>query len=320
MSAGGSTRAIIAAFIANLGIAVAKFIAFIFTRSSAMLAESIHSLADTGNQALLLLGGHRARRAPTEQHPFGYGRERYFWSFVVAMVLFSLGGLFSLFEGFEKIRHPHPVESPLWAFGVLGVAIALEASSFRVAIRESSRVKGAESWLQFVRRSRQPELPVVLLEDLGALIGLVIAFAAVGTAVATGDGRWDGLGSTAIGTLLCAIALVLAVEMKSLLLGEAATDSNTRAIAAAIEGSPSVVRLIHARTQHIGPDELLVGAKIEFEHGLEVEELAEAVNSIESAIRSAVPIARMIYLEPDLHRGAAQSGSGDPSHATGATS
>ncbi len=305
MATGGSTRAIVAAFIANLGIAAAKFVAFLFTRSSAMLAESIHSLADTGNQGLLLLGGHRAKRAPTEEHPFGFGRERYFWSFIVALVLFSLGGLFSLYEGIEKIRHPHPVESPAWAFGVLAVAVALEASSFRVAIQESSKLKGQESWPQFVRRSRQPELPVVLLEDLGALIGLVIALAAVALAVVTGDGRWDGLGSAAIGALLCCIALVLAVEMKSLLLGESATARDRLAVVSAIEASPSVVRLIHTRTQHLGPDELLVGAKIEFEHGLDIEELAQAVNQIEETIRSAVPIARVIYLEPDLHRGAA---------------
>jgi cation diffusion facilitator family transporter len=294
------TRAIVAAFFANLGIAIAKFIAYVFTGSGAMLAESIHSVADTGNQALLLLGGRKARRPPTPTHPFGYGRERYFWSFVVALVLFTLGSAFSIYEGIEKIRHPHEVEDPIWAFAVLGIAIVLETISFRTAIHESLPLKGDASWWSFIRHSKIPELPVVLLEDLGALLGLVFALLAVTLTVVTGDTIWDALGTLMIGFLLGAIAIILAFEMKSLLIGESAAPVRQKAIESAITGQPSVRSLIHMRTEHIGPEELLVGAKVEFDPGLSMDELAKAVNDVEGALREAVPEARIVYLEPDV--------------------
>ena len=230
MAAGGGTRAILAAFFANLGIAIAKFVAFLFTGASSMLAEAIHSAADTGNQALLLLGGRLARRDATDQHPFGYGRERYFWSFVVALVLFTVGSMFALYEGIAKIRHPHEIDSPVWAFAVLGMAIVLESFSMRTAVVESNRVRGSASWVQFVRRSRSPELPVVLLEDLGALVGLVLAMGALVIAVVFDAPVWDGVGTFSIGILLGLIAVVLAVEMRSLLLGEGATATDAAAI------------------------------------------------------------------------------------------
>jgi cation diffusion facilitator family transporter len=315
MAAGGEhgTKAVVAALLANAGIAVAKFAGFLITRSGAMLAESVHSAADTGNQALLLLGQKKSRRAPTAEHPFGYGRERYFWSFVVALMLFSLGGMFALYEGVEKIRHPHELESPEVALFILGFAIVLELFSFRTAIVESRKVKGDESWWKFLRHSKTPELPVVLLEDLGALVGLVVAFAAVTTSVITDDSVYDAIGTLTIGSLLVIIAAFLAVEMKGLLIGEAASVSDQEGIAAAIEIEPAVKRLIHLRTEHLGPDELLVGAKIELVDGLTIEEVTEVVNRVETSVRRAVPAARVMYLEPDVFRTATP----DDSSATG---
>ena len=289
--------------LANLGIAIAKFVGFALTRSGSMLAEGMHSVADTGNQALLLLGGRRAKKPATPTHPFGYGRERYFWSFVVALILFSLGGMFAIYEGIEKIRHPHELDSVAIALVILGVGIVLEGFSFRTAVGEASKIKGADlSWWRYLRHAKEPELPVVLLEDFGAQIGLVLAFAAVLTAHVTGDPMWDGYGTLAIGILLVVIAVFLSIEMKGLLIGEAATESDQQAIAAAIEVDPAVTRLLHMRTQHLGPDELLVGAKIELVPGLAVHEVADVVNRVEASVRRAVPIARILYLEPDVFR------------------
>jgi cation diffusion facilitator family transporter len=288
---------------ANGAIAIAKFVGFLLTKSTSMLAESVHSVADTANQGLLLLGGRKAQREATAQHPFGYGRERYFWSFVVALMLFSLGGLFATFEGIEKIRHPHELESPEIAIGILVFSILAEAFSFRTAIAEALHVKEpAVGWWRFIRRSKQPELPVVLLEDFGALVGLVLALIAVSISLVTGDAMWDGIGTLCIGILLLIIATILAIEMKSLLLGESASESDVQRISAAIEIEPSVTRLLHMRTQHIGPDELLVAAKIELVDGLSMVEVTEAVNRVETSVRRAVPAARIMYLEPDIFR------------------
>lgn len=302
MSAEGSTRAIIAALLANLGIAVAKFIGFLVTMSSSLLAESIHSIADTGNQVLLLLGGRRSRRRPTRLHQFGYGRERFFWAFVVAIILFSLGAMFAVYEGVEKVLHPHPIDSPQWAIGILLVSIVLEANSFRTAIGESRPLKGRASWWMFIRRSRNPELPVVILEDAGALIGLVVALLAISVAVVTDNGVWDGVGSITIGVLLGVIAVVLAVEMKSLLIGESATSEAEARIADAITSSPSVATLITLRTQHIGPEEVLVAAKVEFDPTLSMGRLADVIDTVESRVRAAEPTARRIFIEPDIVR------------------
>ena len=297
----GGTKAILAAMAANAGIAVAKFVAYLVTGSASMLAESIHSVADTSNQGLLLLGGRRARRLADDRHQFGYGRERYFWAFVVAMVLFALGGLFSIYEGVEKIRHPHEVESLGWAIGVLVFAIVAESLSFRTAIVEARTVKGRRSWWEFVRKSRSPELPVVLLEDAGALIGLVFALIGVGLAAITGNVVWDGIGTLAIGVLLVAISIVLTVEMKSLLIGEAATEEHVTALVTAVERVSSVNRVIDLKTQHIGPEELLVAGKLEFDHSLTNPQLSDAIDEVERSIREAVPLTSHIYLEPDLY-------------------
>ncbi|MFF3557867.1 cation diffusion facilitator family transporter [Streptomyces tsukubensis] len=312
MSASGGTKAIVAALSANLAIAVAKFVAFLFSGSSSMLAESVHSLADSGNQGLLLLGGKRARRAATPQHPFGYGRERYIYAFLVSIVLFSAGGMFALYEGYEKIRNPHPIEAWYWPVGVLVFAIVAETISFRTAIKESNPLRGDRSWREFVRHAKAPELPVVLLEDLGALIGLILALAGVSLALATGDGVWDGIGTLCIGTLLILIALVLAAETKSLLLGEAATADDERKIQAAVVDHATVTRLIHMRTLHLGPEELLVAAKIAVRHDNTAAEVATAINAAEERIRAAVPIARVIYLEPDIYSATAAADGTDP--------
>ncbi|MCW2881500.1 MAG: cation transporter [Sphaerisporangium sp.] len=315
MSAGGGSKAIIAALGANLAIAVAKFVAFLFTGSSSMLAESVHSVADSGNQALLLLGGKQSKKRESRKHPFGYGRERYFYAFVVAVVLFTIGAVFSLYEGIEKIRHPHDVQSPIWAFAVLIFAIVAEGFSFRTAIAESNTIRGDVSWFNFIRRAKAPELPVVLLEDFGALLGLVLALFGVAMAVITGNGVWDGVGTLMIGILLAIIAVILAIETKSLLIGESATPEIEEKICAALEGAPEVSKVIHLRTLHLGPEELLVAAKIAVERGDTASDIAKGIDEAERRIREAVPMARVIYLEPDLYRpdkvAASTNGTGD---------
>jgi cation diffusion facilitator family transporter len=304
VSAGGGNRAIVAALAANVGIAVTKFAAFLLTSSSSMLAESIHSLADSGNQVLLLIGGRRASRAASPEHPFGYGRERYIFAFIVSVVLFSVGGLFALYEGFHKVQHPEPIDSWQWVpILVLVVAIGLESYSFRTAIHESNQVRGSLTWVQFIRRAKAPELPVVLLEDFAALIGLVLALFGVGLTLITDNGVWDGIGTIAIGVLLVAVAVVLAVETKSLLLGEGATPEAAARITAALVADPSVHRVIHMKTMHLGPDELLVAAKIAVAPTDSAADVARAIDAAEARIRAAEPVARMIYLEPDIDLG-----------------
>ncbi|MCQ8836161.1 cation diffusion facilitator family transporter [Streptomyces malaysiensis] len=302
MSASGGTKAIVAALGANLAIAVAKFVAFAFSGSSSMLAEGVHSIADSGNQGLLLLGGKKAKREATPEHPFGYGRERYIYGFLVSIVLFTIGGVFALYEGYEKIQHPHELEHWYWPVGVLLFAIIAEGFSFRTAIKESNEIRGRLSWPEFVRRAKAPELPVVLLEDFGALVGLVLALGGVGLSLLTGDGVWDGIGTLCIGTLLVLIALVLAAETKSLLLGEAADATQVGKIREAAVDGDTVTAVIHMRTLHLGPEELLVAAKIAVQHDDTAAEVAHAIDAAEARIREAVPIARVIYLEPDILR------------------
>ena len=301
MSAGGGTKAIVAALAANAGIAVAKFAGFLVTGSSSMLAESVHSLADTSNQGLLLLGQKTSRREATKAHPFGFGRERYFYSFIVALMLFTLGAAFALYEGIHKVIEPEPLESPIVAVIILVLAIGLESYSFSTAIGESRKIKGDASWWGFIRQAKEPELPVVLLEDAGALLGLVFALLGVGLSVITGDPVWDGLGTIAIGVLLGIIAGILIVEMKSLLIGEGATDAELDTIVDQLAAG-KVERVIHIRTQYIGPDELLVAAKLALVPGLDTAEVATAIDDAEARVRSKVPNAKLIYLEPDLDR------------------
>ena len=302
MSAGGGTKAVLAALAANLGIALAKFVAFLFTRSSSMLAESIHSVADSGNQALLLLGQRQSVRPADEDHPFGHGRSRYIAGFLVGIVLFTVGGLFSVYEGVEKLRHPHELESPLVAIVILVIAIGLEGFSFRTAIGESRHHKGTATWWRFIRDARAPELPVVLLEDFAALIGLVFALAGVGLTALVDDPVWDAAGTLAIGVLLLCVAVVVAVESYGMLVGEAATPAVVAAIRSALASTAAVTSVIHMRTLHLGPDELLVAAKIGVDPGLTAAEVAVAIDAAEGALRAAVPFTCRIYLEPDIPR------------------
>ncbi|AKJ12759.1 cation diffusion facilitator family transporter [Streptomyces incarnatus] len=317
MSASGGTRAIVAALGANLAIAASKFVAFAFSGSSSMLAEGVHSLADSGNQFLLLIGGKKAERQATPQHPFGYGRERFIYAFLVSIVLFSIGGMFAIYEGFEKISHPHELKDWYWPVGVLVFAVIAEGFSFRTAIKESNELRGRLSWAQFIRRAKAPELPVVLLEDFGALIGLVLALLGVGLAVLTGNGVWDGVGTVCIGVLLVCIALVLAAETKSLLLGEAAGPDVIKKIEEATVDGDTVTGVIHMRTLHLGPEELLIAAKIAVQHDDTAAEIAHAINAAEARIRAAVPIARVIYLEPDIFSEAEAAKGPDPEATPG---
>jgi len=311
MSTEGSTRAVVAALLANTGIAVTKFLAFLLTGASSMLAEAIHSVADSGNQALLLLGGKKATKDATPEHPFGYGRERYIYGFIVSVVLFSVGGLFALYEAYHKWHevHDHPgdlgeLDGRWWwvPLLVLGVAIAMESFSFRTAIRESNLVRGEASWVQFVRRAKAPELPVILLEDFAALTGLGFALFGVGLTLITREPIFDVIGTALIGLLLVVVAVILAIETKSLLLGEAASPDAQRRIRDAIEGSEGIEGVIHMKTMHLGPDELLVAVKIAVPGSDSAAQVATAIDAAEVAIRDVEPTARVIYLEPDLRR------------------
>ena len=302
MSTEGSMRAIIAALLANLGIAVSKFIAAAISGSASMLAEGIHSLADSGNQVLLIIGGRRARREATASHPFGYGRSRYIYAFMVSIVLFSVGGMFSIYEGALKLSEPHEIESAWLPLTVLGVAIVLETFSLRTALHEANKVRQGASLVQFIRRAKSPELPVVLLEDLAALLGLVFAFAGVGLSVLTHNVMWDALGTLAIGVLLIVVAVILGLETSSLLLGEGASKEDAQRIKSTLESSEGVVRLIHAKTLYLGPEQLLVAAKIGVSAGASAEEIARTINAAEARVRAAVPDVTAMYLEPDIPR------------------
>ncbi|GAA1732303.1 cation diffusion facilitator family transporter [Microbacterium paludicola] len=305
MSGHGGGKAILAAFLANLGIAIAKFIGWALSGSASMLAEAIHSVADSGNQLLLMLGGRKARRAADREHPFGYGRERYVYAFVVSIILFSVGGLFSIYEGVEKLTHPHAL-SPEWQYlpvAILVVAIALESFSLRTAVKESNLVRAkGQSWVSFIRHSKAPELPVVLLEDLAALLGLVFALFGVGMTIITGNSFFDALGTLMIGALLIIVAIVLGIETKSLLVGEGATMADFDKIVHAIEKGPEVDKLIHIKTLYVGPEELLVAAKVGVPKDKLLADVASDINVVEKRIREAVPIARVIYLEPVVFR------------------
>ena len=301
MSASGGNKAIIAALLANSGIAVTKFIAWAFSGSSAMLAEGVHSVADAGNQALMLLGGKVAKRKADQEHPFGYGRERFVYAFVVSIILFTVGGVFSLYEGYHKLMDPHPLEVPWLPIVVLVIAIVLESFSLRTAVIESNHVRGNQSWVQFVRHAKQPELPVVLLEDIAALLGLVFALGGVGLTIITGNPIWDAIGTLCIGALLVLVAIILGIETKSLLVGEGATIADSDAIRDAINAHAKVEALIHMKTLYLGPDELMVAAKVAFAKNARMADVAVSINALEHSIREAVPAARVIYIEPDVY-------------------
>ncbi len=310
MSTEGGTRAVVAALLANTGIAATKFLAFALTRSSSMLAEAIHSVADAGNQLLLLVGGRTSRRTATAEHPFGFGRDRYIYSFLVAIVLFSVGGLFALYEAYHKWHEvqEHPgdmgdLDGRWWwvPIVVLLAAICMESFSLRTAVKETAKVRGRATWWQFVRRAKQPELPVVLLEDVAALTGLMFALLGVGLSLLTGNPVWDVVGTALIGLLLVTVAVILAVETKSLLLGEAAAPEAQERIGAALTSTPGIDRVIHMKTLHLGPDELLVAVKVSMPDAADLPTVAATINDAERAVREAEPIARVIYIEPDVY-------------------
>jgi cation diffusion facilitator family transporter len=297
---GNSLRAIVAALAANLGIALSKFVAFVFTGSSALLAEAVHSVADTANQVLLLVGGRRAQQRASQLHPFGYARFRYFYGFLVTLVIFLVGGVFALYEGYEKLHDPRPVEDPIWAFVVLGVSVVLESFSLRTAVHEAQPSPRGAPRLRVIRTTRSPELPVVLAEDFGALTGLTFAFAGIGLAVVTGDGRWDAAGTLAIGALLVIISITLSQRMRSLLIGESADNGTLLAIEAAIEREPLIERMIHLRTMHLGPDQLLIAAKVAVRASETMAHVAAAINRAERRVRDGLSYECFIFLEPDV--------------------
>lgn len=302
MAVEGSTKAVITALAANTGIAITKFIASVISGSSAMLAEAVHSVADAGNQALLLYGGKAAKRKADEEHPFGYGRERYLWAFMVAIVLFSVGGLFSINEGIKKLNDPHPLDVVWLPMLVLIIAITFESLALRVAVKESNKLRGSESWWSFIRHAKSPELPVILLEDAAALLGLVFALLGVGLTIITGNPVFDAIGTLFIGGLLMVVAVILGIETKSLLIGEGASKKDKTAIRDAINANETVESLIYMKTLYLGPDELLVAAKVAFAQKTTMTAVSSAINEVERDIRSRVPIARVIFIEPDVYR------------------
>jgi cation diffusion facilitator family transporter len=297
---GNGGRAVIAALLANLGIAAAKLVGFLLTGASSMLAEAFHSVADSANQATLIAGGRVAERGPDRQHQFGHGRVRFFAAFLVAVVLFTLGSLFSLYEGYQKLRHPHELESAVVAIAILVVALVLEGLSLRTAVREADPLRGNQSWWSFIRTTKKPELAVVLLEDTAAEAGLAFALAGVGLAALTGDPLWDALGTLAIGVLLAVVAVVLGIEMYSLLVGEAASPDEQAAIRQAILSTGGVARLVQLRTMHLGPEEVLVVGGLEIDPELSADDAARVIDRAQAQVREALPSCRIIYLEPDL--------------------
>ncbi|CAB4344981.1 MAG: cation diffusion facilitator family transporter [Actinobacteria bacterium] len=302
MSTEGGTKAVIAALMANTGIAVSKFAAFAVTGSASMLSEAIHSVADSLNQVLLLVGGNHSKRQASAQHQFGYGRLRYVYGFMVAIVLFLIGGLYSVVEGWHKLHEPHSIDNVAIAVTVLVVAIVLESFSFRTAIREANKIRKHRTMAQFIKDAREPELPVILLEDFGALVGLIFALFGVGMAWITHDGRWDGLGAIAIGVLLILIAIILVREMASMLVGESALPEEEAAVRTAIESAPIVERIIHLRTLHVGPEALLVAVKIAVDANKDAHQIVTGIDEAESILRAAVPNAEYVFFEPDFYR------------------
>ena len=313
MASDDSTRAVVTALGANLAIGVAKFVAAAITGSASMLAEGVHSVADSANQMLLLIGGRRARRPAEALHPFGHAAERYVYAFLVAVILFSFGGLYALYEGYHKVIDPHPLDSPLVAVVVLVIAACLEGYALRTAMAQANRTRGGRNWLKFVRRTRSPELPVILLEDSAALVGLLFALVGVGLSVLTGNGVFDGISTLCIGVLLIGVAVLLAVETKSLLIGESALPEQVAAIEQALLSTPGVRRIIHLRTLHLGPEELLVAAKIGIGADDEGSDIVATIDDAEARVRAAVPTAKVIYLEPDIYRPSAPSSAGTSS-------
>jgi cation diffusion facilitator family transporter len=301
----GTTRAVLAALFGNLGVAVSKFVAWMLTGSSAMLAETLHSVADTGNQVFLLLGLRLGRKPPDERHPFGYGRERYFWAFIVALSIFSVGGLFSIVEGIRKINHPHPITNAFVSYIALGIAFALEAYVLRIAWKEFKHwreLNPGPLW-RSLRTSKSPTILVVLFEDSAALLGILVAAIGITLTLLTDDSVYDGLASLVIGLILLAAAGFIGWRTRGLLIGEAASEADRERIRAAVAGVPEVARVLETLTLHLGPEDVLVNINVNFKDGLTTDDLERAVDAIETRIRAAVPTARRIFIEAESLRG-----------------
>ena len=294
-----SLRAILYALLANLGIALAKTWAALFTGSGSMLAEAIHSYADTGNQVLLFIGLKQSQRPPDSEHPLGYGKLSYFWSFIVALLLFSLGGLFSIYEGIHKLAEPEPLNKVWVGLVVLGVAIVLEAGSLSAALREINRLRGARPLRQWLRHTRSAELVVVLGEDVAALVGLVLAFGFVGLTLVTGNLAFDALGSIIIGIVLVLVSLFIARRIRGLLVGRSAEPELQALINRIIAADPAIERLLNTITIQVGP-KVMLAAKIAMRPGLRIEEAVERINELERRLKAEVPEIGWCFVEPDF--------------------
>ena len=300
MAGGGdSKRAILFALGANFALAVAKGVAAFVTGSSAMLAETVHSLADCANQGLLLLGLKQARRPPSPEYPLGYGKAIYFWSFLVAVMLFTVGGMFSLYEGIHKLQSPEPLEQWWWAAGVLVFGIVAESISMRACLQEVNKARAGRSLWQWFRESRQAELVVIFGEDAAALFGLVFALIAILIAVVTGNPVWDAVGTIAIGVLLIVVAVFVAIEVKALLIGQSIDPARQKEMLAFLEGRPEVVRIINLLTLQLGTD-ALVSVHAQMRESDDAQVLAAQIDNVERDLKQAFPEVRFSFFEPDI--------------------
>ncbi len=315
MAASGSTRVIVIALIGNFAIAVSKFAAAAYTGASAMFAEGVHSLVDTGNQALLLYGVKRSTKPADDEHPFGYGQELYFWSFVVAILLFSIGAGVSLYEGVEKIRHPHPVESPIVNYIVLGLAICFEGYAWRAAWIEFNTRRGSEGVFSYVRRSKDAALFTVLFEDTGALLGLFVALGCLIAAQVLDMPVLDGYASVAIGCLLAIAAIILAIETKSLLIGEAADPRLRDGVRKIVSEDQRVQSVNELLTLHLGPDDVLLTLSVDFRDGRSSEDVEAAISSMENSIKTMFPEIRRVFIEAQSIAGHRAAAARDPGAA-----
>ena len=315
-------RVVIAALVVNIAIAVFKFIAAAFSGSTAMLAEAAHSTADTANQIFLIIGMRKSARPPDREHPFGYGPETYFWAFIVALCIFSMGGWFSVHEGFDKILHRNDpgaeLSDPRWAYVVLGVSILLESYSFSVAMREFRHIRAGRGVRRTLKETRDPTVLTVLFEDLAALFGLVVALGGIVLARMTGNVAWDGAASIVVGLALGAVAFVLARDTKSLLIGQSVNEADEQKIREIVCANRDVVELVHLRTMHMAPEEVIAAIKVRFLGNLDTRTLELRINEIEAALRQALPRLRRIYIEPGFNEEPARQSLDQPPSRKGA--